>query len=286
MLRGPNRLYGGYVVDLDGTVYLGDALLPGADRAVRALREAGARVVFLSNNPLYAREEYAAKLTRLGIPTEPEDVLNSSLALVRYLARTSPGARLFVIGERAVRRELEEAGFVLTDRPEEVDVVVACFDRTFDYAKLRTGFLALRRGARFVATNRDPYCPTPDGGLPDAGAVVAALEAASGRRLEQVAGKPSPVMAEVLLERLGTPPEDTLVVGDRLETDVALGRAMGCRTAVVLTGVTTEAALAQCQDPPDFVLRTLEDLLPERAGERTAEGSFPSKPAGGGRSQP
>jgi ribonucleotide monophosphatase NagD (HAD superfamily) len=127
--------------------------------------------------------------------------------------------------------------------------------------------LALRRGARFVATNRDPYCPTPDGGLPDAGAVVAALEAASGRCLEQVAGKPSRVMAEVLLERLGTAPQDTLVVGDRLETDVALGRAMGSRTAVVLTGVTTEASLSGCEDPPDFVLGTLEDLLPERAGE-------------------
>lgn len=267
MVRRPDRLYRGYAVDLDGTVYLGDTLLPGADRAVAALRQAGARVVFLSNNPLYTREEYAAKLTRLGIPTTPEDVLNSSLALVRYLSRSSPGARLFVVGEQAVREELVAAGFFLTERPEDVDCVVACFDRTFDYAKLRTGFLALRRGARFVATNRDPYCPTPDGGLPDAGAVVAALEAASGRCLEQVAGKPSRVMAEVLLERLGTAPQDTLVVGDRLETDVALGRAMGSRTAVVLTGVTTEELLSRCEDPPDFVLGTLEDLLPERAGE-------------------
>ncbi len=267
MVRRPDRVYRGYAMDLDGTVYLGDRLLPGADRAVNALRRAGARVVFLSNNPLYTREQYAEKLTRLGIPTPPGDVLNSSLALVRYLSRTSPGARLFVIGERAIQEELVAAGFLLTDRPEEVEYVVACFDRTFDYAKLRTGFLALRRGARFVATNRDPYCPTPDGGLPDAGAVVAALEAASGRRLEQVAGKPSRVMAEVLLERLGTAPQDTLVVGDRLETDVALGRAMGSRTAVVLTGVTTEELLSRCEDAPDFVLRTLEDLLPEHQTE-------------------
>lgn len=271
-MRTPDRVYRGYAVDLDGTVYLGDRLLPGADRAVKALRRAGARVVFLSNNPLYTREQYAEKLTRLGIPTSPGDVLNSSLALVRYLSRTSPGARLFVIGERAIQEELVAAGFLLTDRPEEVEYVVACFDRTFDYAKLRTGFLALRRGARFVATNRDPYCPTPDGGLPDAGAVVAALEAASGRRLEQVAGKPSRVMAEVLLERLGTAPQDTLVVGDRLETDVALGRAMGSRTAVVLTGVTTEELLSRCEDAPDFVLRTLEDLLPEHPTESLRQG--------------
>lgn len=261
-LRRPSRIYRGYALDLDGTVYLGDRLLPGADRVVGALRGAGARVVFLSNNPLYTREEYAAKLTRLGIPTAPEDVINSSLVLVQYLRTTAPGARLFVIGEESVKGELRSAGFRLLERPEEVDYVVACFDRTFDYRKLKIGFDALRRRARFIATNRDPYCPTPDGGLPDAGAVVAALEAATGRTLEVVVGKPSPIMARVLLERLGTPREDTLVVGDRLETDVALGFTLGSKTAVVLTGATTREMLDRCARQPDFVLESLEELLP------------------------
>ncbi len=259
----PERVYRGYAVDLDGTVYLGDTLLPGADRAIAALRAVGARVVFLSNNPLYTRDDYAAKLTRLGIPTRPEEVINSSMVLVRHLTATAPGARLFVIGEESVKRELRAAGFCLVEAPDQVDYVVACFDRTFDYRKLKIGFNALRRGARFIATNRDPYCPTPDGGLPDAGAVVAALEAATGRALEEVVGKPSPIMARVLLEHLGTQPEDTLVVGDRLETDVALGRAMGSATAVVLTGATTEEMVERCPEPPEFVLDSLADVLPE-----------------------
>jgi len=262
-LRRPRRLYRGYAVDLDGTVYLGDTLIPGADRAIEALRRAGARVVFLSNNPLYTREDYAAKLTRLGIPTDPQDVINSSLVLVRHLSTTAAGARLFVIGEDSVKRELAAAGFTLVERPEEVDYVVACFDRTFDYRKLKVGFDALRRQARFIATNRDPYCPTPDGGLPDAGAIVAALEAATGRSLELVVGKPSPIMARVLLERLGTPPEETLVVGDRWETDVQLGRAMGSPTALVLTGATSPEALDRCPQPPDYVLESLADVVPE-----------------------
>ncbi len=262
-LRRPRRLYRGYAVDLDGTVYLGDTLIPGADRAIEALRRAGARVVFLSNNPLYTREDYAAKLTRLGIPTHPEDVINSSLVLVRHLSTTAAGARLFVIGEDSVKRELAAAGFTLVERPEEVDYVVACFDRTFDYRKLKVGFDALRRQARFIATNRDPYCPTPDGGLPDAGAIVAALEAATGRSLELVVGKPSPIMARVLLERLGTPREETLVVGDRWETDVQLGKAMGSPTALVLTGATSPEALDRCPQPPDYVLESLADVVPE-----------------------
>ncbi len=262
-LRRPRRLYRGYAVDLDGTVYLGDTLIPGADRAIEALREAGARVVFLSNNPLHTREDYAAKLTRLGIPTDPEDVINSSLVLVRYLAATAPGARLFVIGEPSVKRELRAGGFRLVDHPEEVDYVVACFDRTFDYRKLKLGFDALRRQARFIATNRDPYCPTPDGGLPDAGAIVAALEAATGRSVELVVGKPSPIMAQVLLERLGTPREETLVVGDRWETDVQLGKAMGSPTALVLTGATSRQTLDRCPEPPDYVLESLAEVVPE-----------------------
>lgn len=261
-LRRPVRLYAGYALDLDGTVYLGDRLLPGAARTVEALRAAGCRVVFISNNPLRSRAEYAARLSGLGIPAADEDVVNSSYVLVRHLQRTAPGARLFVIGEASVRRELADAGFVLTDRPAEVEYVVACFDRTFDYGKLKVAFDAIRAGARFVATNRDAYCPTPDGGLPDCGAVIAAVEACTGRRVDEVVGKPSAIMGAALLERLGAPASDSLMVGDRLETDIAMGAAAGMATAVVLTGVTTlEAALAA--DPrPDFILERLDQVIP------------------------
>ncbi|MDR7465224.1 MAG: HAD-IIA family hydrolase [Armatimonadota bacterium] len=258
----PARLYSGYAFDLDGTIYLGDTLLPGAAETVAALRQAGARVAFLSNNPLRTRSEYADKLTRLGIPTPPDDVINSSLVLVHYLLATAPGASLFVIGEESVKRELRAAGFSLTEDPHRVDYVVASFDRTFDYRKLKIGFDALRAGARFIATNQDAYCPTPDGGLPDCGAVIAALEASSGRQVETVVGKPSPIMGRVLLQRLGTAPADSLLVGDRLETDHALGLAVGMATAVVLTGVTTREAALAAQPRPDYILECVSQVLP------------------------
>lgn len=264
-------LFDGYLLDLDGTVYLGDRLLPGARETVRALRAHGRRVVFLSNNPLTTRERYAARLSRLGIPTAPGEVVNSSAVMVEYLAERAPGARLFVIGEPPFLRELEAAGFTLTDTPRRIDVVVAAFDRGFDYRKLRIAFRAIRRGARLVATNPDPFCPTPDGGLPDCAAVTAALEACTGARVEAVVGKPSPLMARAALRRLGVAAERALVVGDRLETDVALGVRAGMHTAVVLTGATSRRDLQRAAVRPEFVLKDLRGLVPSRwlRGERS-----------------
>jgi HAD superfamily hydrolase (TIGR01450 family) len=260
--RVPDRLYGAYAFDLDGTIYLGETLLPGAAETIATLRAARRAVVFISNNPLRTREEYAIKLSGLGIATQPDQIINSSYVLVRHLEATAPGARLFVIGEESVRGELTKAGFILSENPRTVDIVVACFDRTFDYAKLQIAFDAIRAGARFIATNRDAYCPTPDGGLPDCGAIIAAVEACTGRAVDQVVGKPSAIMARVLTERLGVPAEDTVVTGDRLETDIALGYAAGMHTAVVLTGVTTEDAALAASPAPDFVLRRIDELVP------------------------
>lgn len=265
-VRRPARLYDGYAFDLDGTVYLGEELLPGAQRAVSTLRAAGRPVVFLSNNPLRSREDYAVKLTRLGLPTPAVDVINSSYVLVRHLETTSPGARLFVVGEESIRRELADAGFLLTEHPGEVEIVVACFDRTFDYRKLQTAFDAIRAGARFIATNRDPFCPTAEGGLPDCAAVIGAIEGCTGHSVEEVVGKPSPFMGRVLTERLGVPAGQSMIVGDRLGTDVAMGVAAGMVTALVLTGVTTVEEALRAAPAPDFILERLDQLLPELEG--------------------
>jgi len=250
------------VLDLDGTVYLGEALLPGARRTVEALRAAGCRLAYLSNKPLETRADYAAKLTRLGLPTQPEEVINSSWVLTRWLLREAPGAILFVIGERPLLDELRAAGFRLSEQPDEIEIVIASFDRTFDYRKLQVAFDAIRAGARFVATNADRYCPTPEGGLPDAAAVIGAIEGCTGHPVEVVVGKPSPITARALLAHLGLPPAQCLMVGDRLETDIRMGKEAGMATAVVLTGVTTPEMLAQSDIQPDFVLRQIDELLP------------------------
>ncbi|RME49052.1 MAG: HAD-IIA family hydrolase [Chloroflexi bacterium] len=261
--RRPHRLYQLYIIDLDGTVYLGDRLLPTARETICQLRELGARVVFVSNNPTRTREYYAQKLTRLGIPTSAQEVINSTVVLVDYLKQRAPQARLFVIGEEPLCAELQAAGFVLTKNLHEIDVVVASFDRTFNYTKLQIGFDALRRGARFVATNPDPFCPVPGGGQPDAGAVIAALSASTGRKPEAVVGKPSTLMVRTILNTLGSRPEDCLIVGDRLETDVRMGVEAGIDTALVLTGVTTRDDLKTTPVEPTYVLEQLADLVPD-----------------------
>jgi ribonucleotide monophosphatase NagD (HAD superfamily) len=237
------RFFRGYVLDLDGTVYLGDELLPRAKPTIEALRAAGSRVVFLSNKPLQTRADYAAKLTRLG--------------------QEAPGATLFVLGEPALLAELCAAGFRLSERADEIEFVVASFDRTFDYRKLQIAFDALRAGARFIATNADRYCPSPTGGLPDAAAVIGAIEGCTGKRVEVVVGKPSPITARAILDRLQLPAAECIIVGDRLETDVRMGQEAGMATAVVLTGVTTPEQLAASDIQPDYVLRWLDELLPE-----------------------
>ena len=266
-MRAPDRIFGGYVFDLDGTVYLGDELLPGAKETLAALEER-AGVVYLTNKPLEMPADYAAKLTHLGVETPPEAVISSTDSLLLYLGRHAPGSRLFVVGEPPLISLLRSSGYEVTDVAEGVDVVVVSFDRTFDYRKLKISFDAVNAGARIVATNPDAYCPTPDGGLPDCAAMLAAIEASTGAHAEAVVGKPSPHMASALLDRLGVPARDTLLVGDRLATDVRMANEAGMASALVLTGATgLEEALAS-EDKPDFILGGLGELLGASATHR------------------
>jgi HAD superfamily hydrolase (TIGR01450 family) len=254
--------FDGYVFDLDGTIYLGDALLPGALDAVLTLRAAGSRTVFLTNKPLEAPSAYAAKLTKLGIPTGPHEVVSSTDALLRYLRDHAPGARLYPVAEPLLWDLLAEAGWNLTSDASRVDVVVVSFDRTFDYGKLQIAFDAVRAGARIVATNPDAYCPVPGGGLPDCAAMLAAIEACSGGKAEAIVGKPSPHMAATLLERLALVADRTLLVGDRLATDMRMAREAGMASALVLTGATTREDVARSPFTPDYLLDSVAGILP------------------------
>lgn len=250
-----------YAFDLDGTIYLGDELLPGAAEAIADLREAGARIVFLTNKPLSSAAGYAEKLTALGIPATADDVVTAVDALVAYLLAHHRGRRLFTIAEAPVLDELARVGFEVTDDPSSADVVIVSFDRTFSYVKLVGAFRAIREnGAVIVATNPDAYCPTPDGGLPDCAAMLAAVEACTGASAEAVVGKPSATMANVLLERLGVPAAELAVVGDRLTTDVAMGQCIGATGILVLTGATTAAAAAASPISADYIVENLHQL--------------------------
>ena len=258
MIRLPHR---GWLFDLDGTVYRGEALIPGADATIAALRAAGRRVVFLSNKPLETRADYARKLTKLGIPTAADEVLNSSIVLARHLAVLDPGAPVFVIGEPPMMAELAAHGFEV--RPDHrVRWVVIAFDRTFDYAKLDTALQAVRRSnARLIATNPDRTCPTEDGEIPDCAGMIAAVEAVTGREVEAIVGKPSPIILEVALAALGVTAADAVMVGDRIETDIVMGKRLGLGTVLVLSGITAAGDARIGEVGPDLVLPSIRELL-------------------------
>jgi HAD superfamily hydrolase (TIGR01450 family) len=260
----PPSLFDGYAFDLDGTVYLGDAALPGAVETIARIRQAGRPVVFVTNNPLHTAEDYAAKLQGLGVEATSADVVTATDALVTYLKTASPHGPLLVLGETLLLRILAAAGFVLTTDAAVADVVVVSFDRTFDYAKLLAAYRAVRlHGARLVATNPDPYCPTPEGGLPDCAAMLAAVQACTGAVAEAVVGKPSRHMAAAVLDRLGVAAAGAVMVGDRLSTDMVMARNAGMTSVLVLTGATSPAELAAAEPArlPDYVIETLPDLL-------------------------
>jgi NagD protein len=264
-------MYNAYLFDLDGTIYLGDTLLPGAAETIAALRKVGRRTIFLSNNPTKTRSQYAMKLTHLGIPTPIDDIITSSFVMVQWLLNEVPQARLFVVGEEPLKQDLRAAGFQLSETASEIDIVVASFDRTFVYQKLQIAFDAIRAGARLVATNPDRYCPVPGGGQPDCAAVIAAIEACTGATCEAIAGKPSPIMIKVITDMLQLPSAQCIIVGDRLETDIRMGIDAGMATCLVLTGDANPEKLVVSGLQPTFVLERIDRLL-EQIGP---EGGFP-----------
>src|SRR3989475_8890377 len=198
-VRVPHR---GWLLDLDGPVYLGEALIPGAAEAIAALRADGRRVAFLSNKPLQTRAEYAMKLTRLGVPAAPDDVINSSLVLARHLRALDPGAPVYVIGEPPMLAEMRAHGFEVRD-DALVRWVVIAFDRTFTYAKLNTALQAVRGGARLIATNPDRTCPVEGGEIPDCAGMIAAVEAVTDQTGEIVVGDGSSNKKKRALAALG-----------------------------------------------------------------------------------
>ncbi len=269
----PDRLYEGYIFDLDGTVYLGDHLLPGARRLILKLRELGKKVVFLSNNPTKNPQMYAEKLTGLGLPTSEDEVVNTVVTMTRWLARNHPDATVFPIGEEPLKNALQEANIKTSERAEEIDFVIASYDRAFDYRKLQIAFDAIwyHERARLVTTNPDRYCPFPGGrGEPDAAAIVAAIEACTGTKCEVNVGKPDPLMLETVMELLELDAKDCVMTGDRLYTDIRMALDAGMPSAVVLTGETTPKTLTAepPENRPTYVLDRIDRLIPGRLWEK------------------
>lgn len=255
----------GAILDVDGTVLRGGDPIPGADEGLGALADAGVDRLFCSNNPVKEPAAYAERFAGAGFAVDPEEVLTSGGVTVSYLAETRPDDAVFLVGERGLRRQLEGAGLRVVDEPDTAETVVVSVDRGFDYDRLTDALWALSNDdAAFVGTDPDVTIPGAERPVPGSGAIVEAVAAVAERDPDVVLGKPSDYAREMALDRLGVPAEECLVVGDRLNTDVALGARAGMTTALVLTGIVREerleAELAAADVEPDYVLDSLADV--------------------------
>jgi 4-nitrophenyl phosphatase len=252
--------YEGAVLDLDGTVYRGDELLPGVATAIETLRSRGVRILFFSNNPTKSRAEYADRLSSLGIDVEPGQVLSAGTVTARFLAKHHTDDAVFLVGSDGLERQFEAAGVDLVADATEADVLVASYDREFGYGDMLAGYRALEAGAAFYGTDPDLLIPAGNGMIPGSGAVVNAVGGTVERTPDRMLGKPSTEAQQAAIAGLDAPPERCFVVGDRLNTDIELGERAGMTTVLVRTGVSTAADLEESEIQPDYVIDSLADI--------------------------
>lgn len=252
----------GFIFDLDGTIYLDDHIIDGASEAIKTLKERGDKVVFLTNKSIANRKEYVEKLNGLGIEVDLGEVINSNYITAHYLKTVmKPDDSVYVIGEGPLFEELANENIKLADNPASASHVVLGWDRQFTYEKLNYAFQAWRNGAEIIATNPDRTCPVKDGEIPDCGAMIGALEGATGERVKMITGKPSLLMADYVLKNvLGMEASQCYMVGDRLETDIKMANDAGLYSVLVMSGITNEEMLKNAEHQPEYVLASVKDI--------------------------
>jgi 4-nitrophenyl phosphatase len=245
----------GFLLDMDGTFYLSDRLLEGAMRFIDLLREQKKEFLFLTNNSSKHRRQYAEKIGRLGLPISEELVLTSGEATALYLQRQHPGARLYLVGTPSLEEEFRQHGFQLVEH--EPDFLVLGFDTTLTYQKLWKLCDFVRAGVPYIATHPDFNCPTESGWMPDIGAMIAFVTAATGREPDLVVGKPNRLIVDAAAAKMSLPVDQLAMVGDRLYTDIALGQSSGIVTVLVLSGETKIEDLKDSPFQPDYTFQNL-----------------------------
>lgn len=261
-------LFDCFLLDLDGVVYVGEKPTDGAAGTINSLRREGRTVIFITNDPGKTAREYSLKLGELGIKTETCDVITSGMALAHHIKSQYgdvKGRKAYVIGSGSLKEEIALTGLSIAEGEDAktADFVIVGGHPEFHYGEMKTATIAVRNGALFFATNRDPVYPTPEGLVPATGAILACIEVASGRKAV-AAGKPEVIMFEVALaEQLHRDKKRLAIVGDRLDTDIAGGRNAGISTILVLSGSTRAEDVSSSDVKPDYVIRDLRDLLKE-----------------------
>ena len=247
-----------FLLDMDGTFYLGEQLLEGALRFIDVLHQQGRDFIFLTNNSSKDSQQYAEKITRLGLSISREKVLTSGEATAMHIQHQKPGARVYIVGTPALENEFVERGFVLTH--EMPDFAVLGFDTTLTYAKLWALCDLARAGVPYIATHPDYNCPTGTGFMPDVGAMIAFVKAATGREPDLIVGKPNRLFVEKAAERVGIPVSALCMIGDRLYTDIALGATTGIPTILVLSGETQAEEVPMSSHQPRYIFQNLGEV--------------------------
>jgi NagD protein len=248
---------GGFLIDMDGVVYRGTELIPGAKEFVALLLEKRIPFLFLTNNSQRTRRDVATRLRRMGIAADETHIFTCAMATARFLAQQKPGGTAYVIGEGGLLQALHQNGYAVVDSDPEY--VVVGEGRTLSMEMLDIAVRMIQRGAKLIATNLDPSCPTPDGLRAGCGAIVAMLETATGARAFSV-GKPSPVMLRAARKELELTTAETTIIGDTMDTDILGGVQMGYRSVLVLSGNTKREELAGYAYRPDLVVESIADL--------------------------
>ena len=249
-----------FLLDMDGTFYLGDRVLPGSMEFLQALERTGRSYMFLTNNSSRSVAHYVEKLRRLGLSTDESHILTSGQAAAQYLNREYPGKRVFLLGNDSLRQEMRTHGIALDDQNPEL--VLVGFDTTLDYAKMTRVCDLVRAGLPYIATHPDFNCPTETGFIPDIGAIMAFIEASTGRRPDLIVGKPHTGIVEAAKRRTGLSCNEMAMVGDRLYTDIETGLRSGMLSILVMSGETTEEMLAESKTVPDLKFDRLADMVP------------------------
>lgn len=255
-----------FIFDLDGVIYLGNALIPGAKEVLEKLTRLKKTIFYLTNNATQTRTKFAEKLWKLGIPAQPEQIVTSAYTTAQILRKSYPKARVYIIGEEGLIDEFKEAGFqIVSDEKTEspIELVVVGLDRNLTYRKLARALTAIVQGAKFIATNVDPTLPTEQGLLPGAGCMVSALSAAGCGDPEMIIGKPNPCMIEFILEQTHQPPTAAVIIGDRYSTDIQAGFSAHINTILVKTGTGLQELkkIPPSGPKPDLILESVANIL-------------------------
>ena len=229
--------YNSFIFDLDGTVYRGESIIPNADKTINLLKQLGKKVIFISNKTTGTVKDYYIFLKNFGLNIEEDEIINSTIVVKNYLLENHQTKKFYAIGEKVFIDELTSCGLQFSNDPKEIEVLLITLDRTLNYEKLEIAAKALENGARFFAANIDDTCPVDGGEVLDAGSTISALEKRTHKKLELHFGKPSDFMMKEIKSKLNGDLSKTILIGDRLETDILMGLNLGIDTALVSTGV-------------------------------------------------